>query len=71
MIKIPAHIDGVDYTTEGIRALRDEVITWRDEMVEQEALAMAMAATHVTVLLAYLVDLQRAVLAHNEAEGGR
>lgn len=54
-------IDGIDYTPEGIEALREDVIVYRNRAIDAmpEGAQMAVVLSHVIALLAYLVEAQR------------
>lgn len=52
-------LDGIDYTPQGISALREDVIVYRNRALDAapEGMQMAVVLTHVLALLAYLADL--------------
>jgi hypothetical protein len=54
-------IDGIDYSPEGIEALREDVIVYRDRAIADmpAGAQMAVVLSHVLALLAYLAELQR------------
>lgn len=55
-----AQVDGVDYSPEGIEAIRQEVIKWRDNSYDQwpQAIEFTVASSHVIALLAHLKELK-------------
>lgn len=52
----PFEVDGVDYTPEGIRDLRKELIILRDEALAQNEFRWAVILSHTVVLLAWLAE---------------
>ena len=56
----PTKIDGIDYSPEGIRALREDVIVYRDRAIAAmpEGAEMAVVLSHVVALLAYLAEVE-------------
>lgn len=65
MANEPTKVEGVDYSPEGIEAVREQVIVWRDNSYEQwpQAIDFTVVATHLIALLAYLkvlVELEEA-----------
>jgi len=53
----PFKFEGIDYTPEGIEALRQEMIRYRDEAMNQMEFGVAVALSHTIAILAYTVDL--------------
>lgn len=51
-------VEGVDYSPEGIRALREDVIVYRDRALAAmpEGAEMAVVLSHVIALLSYLAE---------------
>lgn len=50
--------DGIDYSPDGIEALREELIGYRDQALQQDAFRPALALTHAVALLAHLKELE-------------
>jgi hypothetical protein len=52
-------VEGIDYTPEGIEALRSDVIVYRNRALDAmpEGAEMAVVLSHVLALLAYLKEL--------------
>lgn len=60
MGKVPTKVEGIDYTGEGIRELREDVIRLRDSQFQHwpEGIDATLVLTHTVALLAYLAELQ-------------
>lgn len=58
MPKRPSRVEGVDYSPEGIEALRQELIKFRDEAMKQGAWGPVATLSHTIALLAYLVEIE-------------
>lgn len=56
----PVKVEGIDYTPEGIRELREELISYRDESMKQwpEAIPFTTAITHTIALLSFLAEVE-------------
>lgn len=56
---MPFRVDGIDYTPEGIEALRRDVIVYRNRALDAmaEGAEMAVVLSHAIALLAYLGEL--------------
>lgn len=56
----PTKVRGIDYSPEGIKGLREDVIVYRDRALAAipEGAQMAVVLSHVIALLAYLAELQ-------------
>jgi hypothetical protein len=52
-------VDGVDYTPEGIRAMREVCIEYREESMNQwpDAIPFTVAMSHVIALLSNYADM--------------
>lgn len=50
-------VEGIDYTPEGIAALRAELIHFRRDAMDQAAFGVVVILTHAIALLAYLKEL--------------
>lgn len=52
-------VDGVDYSVEGIAALREELVVFRNNSMDQwpEAIPFTLAMSHTIALLARLEEL--------------
>lgn len=59
-MKTPFKVEGVDYTPDGVENLRQELIRFRDNSMEQwpEAIPFTVAMTHTIALLAYLKEVE-------------
>jgi len=57
---MPTKVDGIDYTPEGIRELRNVIIADRDAALDSmnPDFAEVVKLTHVVALLAYLADIE-------------
>lgn len=53
------HIDGVDYSPEGIEMLRQAMITSRDEALVQLEFEFAVTLSHVIAVLHWCTELTR------------
>jgi len=55
------YVVGVDYTPEGILALRETIIHYRDDAMSQwpTTIALTVDLSHVIVLLQHLADMTR------------
>jgi len=58
----PIQVDGVDYSPEGIEALRQDMIQHRDAALGMNEFNYAVTMSHVIALLAYLVEVRKAML---------
>ena len=56
---MPLKVEGIDYSIEGIRALREEMIKFREASYNQwpEAIPFTVAMTHVIALMAYFIEV--------------
>lgn len=59
-MKTPFKVEGVDYTPDGIENLRQDLIRFRDNSMEQwpEAIPFTVAMTHTIALLTYLKEVE-------------
>jgi len=58
----PLQVDGIDYSPEGIEALRQTIITHRDHALAMNEFGYAVAMSHVIALLAYLIEIRKEML---------
>lgn len=56
----PIKVEGVDYSPEGVEAIRQECIGWRDESYHQwpDAIPFTVGISHVIALLEHLKELK-------------
>jgi hypothetical protein len=52
-----ARVDGIDYTSEAVEAIRDDLIKIRDEAIEQAAFPVAVTLSWVIAYLAEYGDM--------------
>lgn len=54
----PFRLEGVDYTIEGLKALRVELISIRDESMNQwpDAIEFTVVMSHTIAVLAYFIE---------------
>lgn len=54
-------VEGIDYSPEGIEALRAELVQMRDEAMKHwpESIDFTLILTHTVALLAHLADMKR------------
>jgi hypothetical protein len=57
---MPSQVEGIDYTPEGIRTLREDVIKLRDSQFQHwpEGIEATLVLSHAIALLAYLAEQQ-------------
>lgn len=65
MAETPLQVDGVDYSPEGIEALRQELIAHRDTALGMNEFGYAVTMSHVIALLAYLGEVRKEMLKKN------
>lgn len=65
--KLPGKVAGIDYTSEGIEDIRQQLSGFREEAMNQwpEGIRVTVVLTHAIVLLSYLKDLVEASVSTN------
>lgn len=58
-------VDGVDYSVEGIEAVRAQLVELRNHAMDQAMFEWATLLTHALVLLSFMADI---IKEHNDAE---
>ena len=57
VLAVPFQVEGIDYSPAGIKALRGEIIKYRDEAMKQMDFEVAVTLSHTIAILAYTVEL--------------
>jgi hypothetical protein len=68
----PTKVEGVDYSEEGIEALREQLVAYRGASMDQwpEAIPFTVAITHAIALLAFLIEtLKEQAEFHEQVKG--